>query len=59
MLLLAWFARGEGWPMRNFEGLVSATERDWVASMNSSIISNTTWAAGFDVFIEPTIWPTK
>ena len=31
MLLLAWVARGEGWPMRNFEGLVSATERDWAA----------------------------
>ncbi len=35
MLLLAWFARGEGWPMRNFEGLVSATERDWVASIKA------------------------
>jgi 16S rRNA (cytosine967-C5)-methyltransferase len=37
MLLLAWFARGEGWPMRNFEGLVSATERDWVASIKAAI----------------------
>ncbi|MDX9885348.1 RsmB/NOP family class I SAM-dependent RNA methyltransferase [Thauera sp.] len=36
MLLLAWFARGEGWPMRNFEGLVSATERDWVASVKAA-----------------------
>ena len=36
MLLLAWFARGEGWPMRNFEGLVSATERDWVASIKAA-----------------------
>jgi len=35
MLLLTWFARGEGWPMRNFEGLVSATERDWVASIKA------------------------
>ena len=36
MLLLAWFARGEGWPMRNFEGLVSATERDWVESIKAA-----------------------
>ena len=35
MLLLAWFARGEGWPMRHFEGLVSATERDWVAALKA------------------------
>lgn len=34
-LLLAWCARGEGWPLRNFEGLVSATERDWVASVKA------------------------
>lgn len=36
MLLLAWFARGEGWPMRNFEGLVSATESDWLASVKAA-----------------------
>lgn len=36
MLLLAWLARGEGWPMRNFEGLVSATERDWVAALKAA-----------------------
>ena len=35
MLLLTWFARGEGWPMRNFEGLVSPTERDWVAAVKA------------------------
>ncbi|MBN8443613.1 MAG: RsmB/NOP family class I SAM-dependent RNA methyltransferase [Thauera sp.] len=34
-LLLAWFARGEGWPMRAFEGLASATERDWVAGIKA------------------------
>lgn len=33
--------------------------RAWVASMNSSTMSNTTCAAGFDVFMLPTIWPTK
>lgn len=36
MLLLAWFARGEGWPMRNFEGLASATERDWITSIKAA-----------------------
>ena len=36
MLLLAWFARGEGWPLRNFEGLVSPTERDWVAAVKAA-----------------------
>ncbi|AVR88021.1 RsmB/NOP family class I SAM-dependent RNA methyltransferase [Thauera aromatica] len=36
MLLLAWLARGEGWPMRNFEGLASATERDWVATLKAA-----------------------
>lgn len=35
-LLLAWFARGEGWPMRNFEGLASATEREWVAGVKAA-----------------------
>lgn len=34
-LLLAWCARGEGWPLRAFEGLVSATERDWVAGIKA------------------------
>lgn len=34
-LLLAWLARGEGWPMRNFEGLASTTERDWVAELKA------------------------
>lgn len=34
-LLLAWLARGEGWPMRQFEGLASATERDWIAGVKA------------------------
>ncbi len=34
-LLLAWLARGEGWPMRNFEGLVSADEREWVGELKA------------------------
>lgn len=29
-LVLAWLARGEGWPMRQFESLASPTEREWL-----------------------------
>ncbi len=35
-LLLAWLARGEGWPMRQFEGLVSATELEWISAIKAS-----------------------
>lgn len=48
-LLLAWFARGEGWPMRNFEGLASATERDWVASVKAASLSEGTLAERADL----------
>lgn len=34
--LLAWLARGEGWPMRQFEGLVSAAELEWVSALKGS-----------------------
>ncbi|NMG71562.1 RsmB/NOP family class I SAM-dependent RNA methyltransferase [Parazoarcus communis] len=37
-LLLAWLARGEGWPMRQFEGLASATERDWIETIKSATL---------------------
>ncbi|NMG48053.1 SAM-dependent methyltransferase [Azoarcus communis] len=37
-LLLAWLARGEGWPMRQFEGLASATERDWIETIKSAML---------------------
>jgi len=49
MLLLAWFARGEGWPMRNFEGLASATERDWVASVKSASLGEASLAERADL----------
>jgi 16S rRNA (cytosine967-C5)-methyltransferase len=29
-LLLVWLLRGEGWPMRQFDGLVSDEERSWI-----------------------------
>lgn len=35
-LLLAWFARGEGWPLRAFEGLASASERDWITTVKAT-----------------------
>lgn len=34
--LLAWLARGEGWPMRQFEGLVSASEMEWISALKAS-----------------------
>ncbi len=34
-LLLAWLARGEGWPMRRFEEIASPTEREWLASLKA------------------------
>lgn len=34
-LLLAWLARGEGWSARQFEGLVSPTEAEWIASIKA------------------------
>ncbi|EPZ16870.1 SAM-dependent methyltransferase [Thauera terpenica 58Eu] len=48
-LLLAWFARGEGWPMRNFEGLASATERDWVASVKAATLDEGSLAERADL----------
>ena len=48
-LLLIWCARGLGWPMRNFEGLVSATERDWLATVKSADIGEGTLAERADL----------
>lgn len=49
MLLLTWFARGEGWPMRDFEGLASATERDWVAAVKAAEAGEPTLAERADL----------
>lgn len=48
-LLLAWFARGEGWPMRNFEGLASPTERDWITSIKAADAGEGTLAERADL----------
>lgn len=48
-LLLAWLARGEGWPMRQFEGLASATERDWIESIKSATLDEGTVAERADL----------
>ncbi len=37
----------------------SCPARDSTESMNSSMISYTTWALVLDWFMVPTIWPTK
>ncbi len=48
-LLLAWLARGEGWPMRQFEGLASATERTWIESIKSATLDEGTVAERADL----------
>ena len=48
-LLLAWLARGEGWPMRHFEGLASASERDWIASLKARELDEGTLAERADL----------
>jgi 16S rRNA (cytosine967-C5)-methyltransferase len=48
-LLLAWLARGEGWPMRQFETLASATERDWIASLKAQELAEGTLAERTDL----------
>ncbi|CAL95739.1 RsmB/NOP family class I SAM-dependent RNA methyltransferase [Azoarcus olearius] len=48
-LLLAWLARGEGWPMRQFEGLVSPTERDWVAGIKAATLEEGSLAERADL----------
>jgi 16S rRNA (cytosine967-C5)-methyltransferase len=34
-LLLAWLARGLGWPMRHFEGLASTEEIEWISALKA------------------------
>ena len=48
-LLLAWLARGEGWPMRQFEGLASATERTWIETIKSATLEEGTLAERADL----------
>ena len=35
-LLLAWFARGEGWAMRQFDGLMTEEERAWIETVKAA-----------------------
>lgn len=48
-ILLAWLARGEGWPMRQFEGLASATEMEWIATVKALEVSGGTLAERVDM----------
>lgn len=34
-LILVWLARGEGWPLRKFQGLASEAEQGWLESIKS------------------------
>jgi 16S rRNA (cytosine967-C5)-methyltransferase len=38
-LLLAWLARGEGWPMRQFDALVPDEERRWIEALKAVDLS--------------------
>lgn len=48
-LLLAWLARGEGWPMRQFDGLVSSSERTWVEAVKAVKLDEGTLAEQADL----------
>lgn len=48
-LLLAWLARGEGWPMRQFEVIASPTEREWLSSIKALELSEATLAERTDM----------
>ncbi|MDR1424694.1 MAG: RsmB/NOP family class I SAM-dependent RNA methyltransferase [Azoarcus sp.] len=37
-LLLAWLARGEGWAMRQFEGVVTAAELHWIETVKAATL---------------------
>ena len=48
-LLLAWLARGEGWPMRQFDGWVSDEERQWIETVKAVDLSGGTLAERADL----------
>ncbi len=48
-LLLAWLARGEGWPMRQFESIASATEREWLSSLKAQTLDEASLAERADL----------
>jgi len=48
-LLLAWLARGEGWSARQFEGLVSPAELQWLADIKAADAEGGTLAERADL----------
>ncbi|MDR0701592.1 MAG: RsmB/NOP family class I SAM-dependent RNA methyltransferase [Azoarcus sp.] len=48
-LLLAWLARGEGWPMRQFEGIVSVEENRWIEKVKRAKLDEGTLAERADL----------
>ncbi|MDR1661999.1 MAG: RsmB/NOP family class I SAM-dependent RNA methyltransferase [Azoarcus sp.] len=48
-LLLAWLARGEGWAMRQFEGIVSIEENRWIEKVKAASLPEGTLAERADL----------
>ncbi|MCL1861771.1 MAG: RsmB/NOP family class I SAM-dependent RNA methyltransferase [Proteobacteria bacterium] len=48
-LLLAWLARGEGWPVHRFEGMVTDSERSWIEALKAVDLSGGSLAERTDL----------
>lgn len=48
-MLLGWLARGEGWPMRYFDGLVSPTELSWIEEIKARALDEGSLAERTDL----------
>jgi 16S rRNA (cytosine967-C5)-methyltransferase len=48
-LLLAWLARGEGWPMRQFDAIVPDEERRWIEALKAVDLSGGSLAERADL----------
>lgn len=48
-LLLAWLSRGEGWSARQFEGLASPQELEWIATLKAVEVPQETLAERADM----------
>ncbi|MDR2924573.1 MAG: RsmB/NOP family class I SAM-dependent RNA methyltransferase [Azoarcus sp.] len=48
-LLLAWLARGEGWPVRQFDGQVTEDERHWIEALKAVVLPEGTLAERADM----------
>ncbi|MDR3214648.1 MAG: SAM-dependent methyltransferase, partial [Azoarcus sp.] len=48
-LLLVWLLRGEGWAMRQFEGIVSSGEKHWIETVKAASLDEGTLAERADL----------